>query len=42
MTAAPGYAKKDGLATTEEIAENIGQILLDQPDLNMVAFMITD
>lgn len=42
MTAAPGYAKKDGLATTEEIAENIDKILLDQPDLNMGALMMTD
>ena len=35
MTMSEGYVKEDGIASAKEIAENIGKILLDQPDLKM-------
>ncbi len=36
MTMSKGFNKKDGLPTAQEIAENIGRVLVSQPDLDMM------
>ena len=37
MTMAKGFNKKDGLPTAQDIADNIDQVLIPDPDLEMTA-----